>query len=412
MSPSAALFLVLILVAAIGHVFFWVGLNNWLHSLGIPHRWIGFFSATGWAAMFGLPLALAGKTALALAQADQLGDLAAWIELVARDRLAIGYSLVCYAAVLREVVLRRRSILHAAPADVLRGNDSTELFAEPNNYRRQTRGVAAVAVRLPGNQLLRPLIQEKTLALASLSPALAGLTIAHLSDLHLSGRIGPEFFSEIAARTTDWGPDLIAITGDIMDRDACLDWLPETLGRLTAPLGVYFVLGNHDLRVDAQRLRAALVQLGAVDLGRAPCTISFRGAEIHLAGNELPWFRPPTAAPPRGEASPNAEDPNASRDAAELRILLAHSPDQVHWAQRRGVDLMLAGHTHGGQIRLPLLGPLVSPSRYGGCYAGGTYLVGSLVMHVSRGLSSMSPVRWNCPPELALLRLETASDKR
>jgi predicted MPP superfamily phosphohydrolase len=115
-----------------------------------------------------------------------------------------------------------------------------------------------------------------------------------------------------------------------------------------------------------------------------------------LAGNELPWFGP---AADIGEVS-------ASETSGQpLRILLAHSPDQFGWAQRHGVHLMLAGHNHGGQVRLPLLGAILAPSRHGVRYAAGAYRTGDTVLHVSRGTSSLTPIRVNCPPEIAILVL-------
>ncbi|MFP6613093.1 MAG: metallophosphoesterase, partial [Pirellulales bacterium] len=115
-----------------------------------------------------------------------------------------------------------------------------------------------------------------------------------------------------------------------------------------------------------------------------------------LAGNELPWF-PPAAdmstANSRGD------------DSQLLRIVLAHSPDQFVWARQHDADLMLAGHTHGGQIRLPVIGAIVSPSRYGTRYACGAFFEPPTVMHVSRGISGTVPVRHNCPPELTKLVL-------
>jgi len=93
-------------------------------------------------------------------------------------------------------------------------------------------------------------------------------------------------------------------------------------------------------------------------------------------------------------------------------LLLSHAPDQLTWARRFDFDLMLAGHTHGGQIRLPLLGPIVSPSRLGTQYASGTFEREPTVLHVSRGTSSFMPLRWNCPPELAVLELRSARSRR
>jgi predicted MPP superfamily phosphohydrolase len=88
---------------------------------------------------------------------------------------------------------------------------------------------------------------------------------------------------------------------------------------------------------------------------------------------------------------------------------LSHSPDQFTWAQRWDFDLMLAGHTHGGQFCLPLIGPVLSPSWHGVLYAGGTFAAGPTVMHVSRGTCSELPFRLNCPPEISKITLRSIS---
>ena len=90
--------------------------------------------------------------------------------------------------------------------------------------------------------------------------------------------------------------------------------------------------------------------------------------------------------------------------ADALRIALAHGPDQLRWARAWGADLMLAGHTHGGQIRIPPLGAIFSPTRHGVKYISGVFYSPPTILHVSRGVSGDIPVRWNCPPEIACLR--------
>ena len=117
-----------------------------------------------------------------------------------------------------------------------------------------------------------------------------------------------------------------------------------------------------------------------------------------LAGNELPWFKPaadPRTFPPRSEVP--------------LRIVLAHSPDQLEWARQADGDLMLAGHTHGGQIRLPLIGPVLSPSLKGVHYASGLFYEPPTILNVSRGLSGEVPLRMNCTPEIVHLTLHAAN---
>jgi hypothetical protein len=212
----------------------------------------------------------------------------------------------------------------------------------------------------------------------------------------MCGRITRRYFERVVEETNSLDADIIAITGDIVERESCIAWIPETLGRLRAAGGVYFVLGNHDRHVDVGRLRAALADCGLIHLGADRRELTVRGLSVILGGNELPWFEPASnfdTCPPRNEFG------------LPLRILLAHSPDEFAWAQAHDIDLILAGHLHGGQIRLPLFGAIVSPSRYGVRYACGVFSAGNTVMHVSRGTGSLTPVRYLCPPEISLLAL-------
>ncbi len=194
---------------------------------------------------------------------------------------------------------------------------------------------------------------------------------------------------------------MIAITGDIVDEIELFEWIPQTLAQLSAPLGVYFVLGNHDQFTGAaNRLRHMLTAAGLIDLGGRWHRLDHSGVAIVLGGNELPWFTP---APDLRDCPPRfPENP-------QLRLLLSHSPDQLNWARRHDFDLMLAGHAHGGQIRLPLIGPIFCPSRYGVKYASGTFYAAPTLMHVSRGLSAELPLRLNCPPELTKIVLHRAA---
>jgi predicted MPP superfamily phosphohydrolase len=251
----------------------------------------------------------------------------------------------------------------------------------------------ALLARVPGNQIFKLHIHEKQVRIPRLPKALEGLSIAHLSDLHMLGNLRREFFESLVEHANSLQADMIAVTGDIVEKDRCVDWLAGTLGQLAAPQGVYFVLGNHDKRVsDAGRTRDTLTACGMIDLGGTWRQVEIRGEPVLLAGNELPWFLPGpdmSTAPPRGE------------DGRPPRILLSHSPDQIEWAKAHDFDLMLAGHTHGGQIRLPLIGPVVSPSVFGVKYASGTFFESPTLMHVSRGCSGEQAIRLNCPPELA-----------
>lgn len=234
-----------------------------------------------------------------------------------------------------------------------------------------------------------------------LSPPLDGLTITHLSDLHFTGRITRPFYDLVVDETNALDSDIIAISGDIIDKQHCFGWIRELLGRLRSRYGIFFVLGNHDLRIrDEVGLRSELMRNGLIDLGGRWELIEVRGESVLLAGNELPWFVP---------AADMKNGPKPAEHRRQLRIAISHSPDQYAWAQTYDFDLMLAGHTHGGQIRFPLIGPVFSPSRFGVKYCAGTFYEDPTLMHVSRGVAGTRPLRFNCPPELTKLTLQTDS---
>lgn len=259
-------------------------------------------------------------------------------------------------------------------------------------------GQARVLSLFPGNEFLQLEVNRKTLRLEQLPSALDGLTITHLSDLHFTGDIGQAYFDYVIDQVNGLQSDVIIISGDIIESVDCEPWLSETLGRLHAPLGKYFVLGNHDKRMpDVPLVRELLTATGLHDLGGRGLFADWRGCSVLLAGNERPWF-------PAVPDDVLLQAIKAS-DGKPFQLLVSHSPDQFRWARRHGFDLMLAGHNHGGQMRFPVLGPLVSPSLYGTRYSGGVYFEPPTLLHVSRGISGEHPIRWHCLPELTQLKL-------
>ena len=258
--------------------------------------------------------------------------------------------------------------------------------------------------KLPFNQITQLDVTRKELQLPRAVAGVDGLKIGHLSDIHLTGKISQDYYHFAIDRLLEDNPDLIVIAGDIIDYARCLPWLQPLFKRLQAPLGCSYVLGNHDRRLsDIVPLVSQLQQLGFHDLGQTDQHIRLpSGANLWLTGNELPWFERHTAKP--ASNSPNSLIPN-ERLPNELRIGVSHSPDQIGWARRQQLDLMLAGHTHGGQIRIPWVGPLVAPSYYGSQFASGVFYLNPTLMHVSRGLSGVHPFRWFCPPEISILTL-------
>lgn len=230
--------------------------------------------------------------------------------------------------------------------------------------------------------------------------AAISLRILHLSDLHVE-RLTPRE-RRLTAQAAALQPDLILLSGDYLNtsslRDpAALAAARELIGRLRARYGVYAVAGN----VDDARVMAAL----------------FAGLSVRVLQNEV-------IAPPGlpGVAliglscCAREEDGKTLRRLASrappgtYRILLYHTPDLAEEAAAAGVDLYLAGHTHGGQIRLPLYGALYTSSAYGKRFEMGAYRLGGMTLYVNRGVGlegGLAPrARFLCPPEAALVEVE------
>ena len=253
--------------------------------------------------------------------------------------------------------------------------------------------------RIPGNQSHLISVERTTLALKQLPKELEGLRVCHLSDFHLTGHLDIGYFKKIVQEVNRFDADLVLITGDLIDEYQCLEWIEPIFGALKAKHGVMYVLGNHDLRInDEPLLRKMLSDSGLIAVNGEWIVREINGVEVAIAGNEMPWFR----GAENLEPYKNLDD---QASLAQLRILLSHSPDQFKWAQRFDFDLMLAGHTHGGQVRLPVIGPIVAPSIHGIKYASGTFMMDEMLMHVSRGISGDECIRINCLPEVGFFTL-------
>jgi predicted MPP superfamily phosphohydrolase len=372
-----------------GHLALCLALYNRLHAARLPQRMTHSFER---ACLLFLVIGFAIWVAWGFAPPRYFPDLRRLTR--APFPLAVYAFLCAEFGVFIPVVWLVRRLTAVEPAQFL-SNDTERIdVAGVLGERPVGDWLGRALDRVPGNQMLHLHVHEKTFRMDSLPDALDSLTIAHLSDLHLTGAITRSYFEYVIDRTIELGADLIAITGDIIDTPRCLDWIPNTLGRLQSPLGVYFILGNHEQRLpDVPAVRQTIRDAGLIDLGGRVVGVEARGCTVLLAGNEQPWLG-------RLPDMQSAEARNA-----DFRLLLSHSPDQIRWARRYGFDLMLAGHTHGGQVRLPFIGPIVSPSNYGVKYACGTFFEPPTLMHVTRGISSQIPLRLRCAPELTKLVL-------
>lgn len=280
--------------------------------------------------------------------------------------------------------------------------------------RRQFLGLSALAA---GGGLLaysglwdrhHLVIVHQTIRLRRLPEAFRGLRIAQISDIHYDEYTEPYFLREIVRRVNALQPDIVVLTGDFVTDGP----LPRHVGaRLSYPCaeilsGIqsphrFASLGNHDTLVGWPVVVEALKINGIPTLANSYVPFERDGSRLWLGG-----LRSSDADDPRlDDAVPRQAAPN------EPVILLAHEPDYAdHVVEHGGVDLMLSGHTHGGQVRLPLLGtPRLMLPRGGRRFVEGYFKLGPLQLYVNRGVGTVKlPVRFLCPPELTLFTLQPA----
>lgn len=229
-----------------------------------------------------------------------------------------------------------------------------------------------------------------------------GLRVALLSDLHVGS---PHWTlartSELVRATNREQPDLILLAGDYLINGVRFgNWVDQesiarVLGGLRAPLGVIAVLGNHDWWNDGERVRRAFEGQGIIVLENRAHAITRGAGRFFVVGLA-------------DELTRTIELDRAMEDVADGAplLVLVHEPDVFARLPDRAA-LTLAGHTHGGQVKLPLLGRLVVPSRYGERYAAGHVVEGGRHLFVTTGVgTSIFPVRFGVPPEIAVLTLE------
>ena len=301
------------------------------------------------------------------------------------------YLVVCL--VLSLIVLPGTTMLRAlrrAPAGV--GGCASDLALPPGDIGRFVgHGPRAWWLRLPGNESLRPRAHEGSIVIPGLPAELDGLTILHLTDFHFATTYAPDFYRAAAAAAPP--ADLVLFTGDVVDDEPSLDWIASVFAEVRGRLGSFAILGNHDFEYDTSKIGDAFRAAGYAFIDGSWATVRVGSSVIALGGTSAPWG-------PRLDPSDAPE--------AGLRILLSHTPDRFPWAAGHGFDLVFAGHNHYGQIRLPVLGPILMPSVYVRRYDHGWFAKGRTRMYVGAGLGGKHPLRWNCPPEIAHFTLRGA----
>jgi predicted MPP superfamily phosphohydrolase len=270
-------------------------------------------------------------------------------------------------------------------------------------------GVAGFAAVAGDGVLLAPnfpRIVRREIRLRRWPERLDGFTIAVLSDFHYDQYFSVHPLDAAIGMVNGLKPDLIALGGDFVsmplvggsyEKAAVMaEPCAALLAKMNAPEGIWAVLGNHDFNTDPRHVTHALEAQGITVLANRAVAISRQGGRFWLAGvNDV--------------LSQTADVGETVREIPEneATVLLAHEPDYADWVAQYPVDLQISGHSHGGQVRLPLMPPLFLPE-LARKYFLGLYQVGSLTLYTNAGLGTVGlPVRLNCPPEITLITLRT-----
>jgi predicted MPP superfamily phosphohydrolase len=238
------------------------------------------------------------------------------------------------------------------------------------------------------------------LTLPRLAATFDGYRIVQIGDLHLDDWSKPERLDRTAEMVNEERPDLVVVTGDFASYSARrLDTgrLVGALRRLSAPDGVLAILGNHDYLTDAKLIRQCIREAGLTELINEVVTLERGGSELHVAGIDDVM-----------EGRSRLDLVLGELPESGAAVLLAHEPDFADVAAATGrFDLQLSGHSHGGQVRVPLLGRAVLPP-FSQRYTRGLHRVGGMLVYTNRGLGTVhARLRFGCRPEITALTLRS-----
>lgn len=243
-------------------------------------------------------------------------------------------------------------------------------------------------------------VTHQAIHLPRLAPDFAGLRVVQLSDIHHGLYTDLPEVERAVGIANKLEPDLVALTGDFVSNSpSYIEPVAHALSKLQAPLGVYAVLGNHDYRVGADAVTAALEARGMVVLRNRHVLLRRNGSSITVAGVDDVRY---------GED--NLRLALLGADPETPTVLLCHNPILLPLAAARGVDLVLSGHTHGGQVGLPRLRRFARQRGVRVPLEHGLDQLGDTQIYVSRGIGTVVlPVRWKCPAEIPALSLQPAN---
>ena len=285
------------------------------------------------------------------------------------------------------------------------------LNAATDPTRRRALGIAGnallcapVAVISYGSLIQRTdfEVREIDLPVPGLSPGLDGLRILQISDIHLSPFLSEKELARVVDATLGLHPHVAFITGDLItSRRDPLDACIRQLARVKADAGVFGCMGNHEHYAGVEAEAAALAErVGIRFLRSQSAPLRFGESVLNVAGVD---YQPSYTRRHYLHGAEHLVRPDA------FNLLLSHNPDVFPFAARQGYDLVLAGHTHGGQINIEIFGQSINPVRFRTPFIYGLYRRGQSTQYVTRGIGTIDvPVRLGAPPEVALLQLRKA----
>ncbi len=240
-------------------------------------------------------------------------------------------------------------------------------------------------------------VEKVTIRLKRLPKNLDGFRLVHLSDIHHSPFTNLEHISRAVEISNELKPDMFVLTGDYVSHETeYIAPMAKVLGRLESEFGTFACLGNHDHWTDAEQVTSHLQDANIKVLNNEGFRFQARNASFWLAGVD-DYMVGQTDLP----AALRGSFPD------EMKMLLAHNPKILYRAARAGVDLMLSGHTHGGQVKIRGDEKRILPRRRK--FASGLYRRKETQVYITRGIGTVVlPVRYGCPPEISLIQLQCA----
>jgi predicted MPP superfamily phosphohydrolase len=251
--------------------------------------------------------------------------------------------------------------------------------------------LSTVAYAYVNNEVGHPVVDRVPIPIKNLKPSLEGFKIVQMADIHLYPYTQLETVEKAVVMANSLNPDLTVLVGDfVWTKAESIFALAPVLAKLNARYGVFAVLGNHDIWADVEIVKTGLREAGLPLLLNQGLAVESGKARLFLAGLDDGW-----------SGYPDLEAALEGLSPGDPVVMLLHEPDLAdRYSLDERISLQLAGHTHGGQVRIPGIGAVISP-HLGHKYDQGLFRVREMWLYTNRGLGEISvPLRINCPPEI------------